>query len=140
MSEKTEVTAKLSEQLSVLAGDTVEDRVQGILRMVLEIDEDYAALNGRITRELQRLNDELVEKQNLLQIEIQRTLEDLRQQFAQKVQERIAAVSSDQIAEALAKKILVTRPATHDEIRRGADGVLVVRQATQTELHQQKSQ
>jgi hypothetical protein len=143
MSEKTEVTAKLSKALSLAMNDTVGERVDDILKMVLEIDEDYVALVARINTEFARLNDEAVANQNRLHNEIKNTiseihetLADLREQFVEKVRERIQAVSSDEIAESLTKKVLTTRPATREEIKTGGN-VVAVRQVTAAEIRKQ---
>jgi len=63
--------------------------------------------------------------------EITRTLADIRQKFVEKVHERIQAVSADEIAESLTKRVLITRPASREELK--SHDTLKIRQAYRNE-------
>jgi hypothetical protein len=100
--------------------------------MVEEIDDDYSRLSKHLNDEMIYFQDSIENKiKNELsdiRSEVSKTLADLREQFVARVQERIQAASSDEIADALTTKlsklILVTRPATRDEIKSGLRGSL----------------
>ena len=69
-------------------------------------------------------------KQNLVQV-----LAELRVRIQEKVQAEIKKTTVEEIAEALTKRILVTRAATRDELKND-ENVLKVRPASREELHQ----
>jgi len=70
-------------------------------------------------------------KQNLAQV-----LAELRVRTQEKIAAEIRKVTSDDIAESLTKKILVTRPANREELK-NPENVLVTRPATPAEIRNQ---
>src|ERR1700722_3915399 len=68
--------------------------------------------------------------------ELTEALAGLREKFNDPVKEEIAKATSADIAEALRKKILVTRHATQAELRDPNSEILKIRQATSAEINQ----
>ena len=123
----SEANQQETNQHEIEKAERLEERVEVLAQMVRDIDDDYAKLSARLNNEMLEYQDRLKNKiegeLSEMHKEISNTLAVIREQFAEKVQERIQAASSDEIAEALTTKlgklILVTRPATRDEIKTG---------------------
>jgi len=119
--------------------EPLEDRVENLAKIIMEIDEDYALLHKKINDEMSTFQDRIKHKVeddlNEIKSEVARTLAELHEKFVEKVQERIQAVSSGEIAAALAKTVLVVRPASREEAK-SAD-TLKIRQATPAEIRNQ---
>jgi hypothetical protein len=125
----SEVNQQEANQQDVEKAD-IDERFEALRKMVEEIDDDYSRLSKQLNDNLlyfqDRIETKIKSEHAEMHKEISAALASIREQFAEKVQERIQAASSDEIAEALTTKlsklILVTRPATRDEIKTGHRG------------------
>jgi hypothetical protein len=67
---------------------------------------------------------------------VQTIYKEVRKRFSEEIaKEAFEKMLPETIAKALASKVLVTRPATREELKSG-EGVLAVRQASREELKQ----
>src|SRR6267154_1511180 len=102
-----------------------------------DLEKQLNSVRADLEKQLRKEHAVLSDDVNKLLAESRLLLEEMRQQFVEEVRERIQAVTSDEIAEALTKKILVVRNATRDEPN--SPDVLKVRQATLDEIHNRQN-
>jgi len=136
----TERIGRLEEQVKTQITprfDDVQDENKALFGRIdlyfADLQKQINSVRADLEKELRKEHTVLSDDVNKLLAESRLLLEEMRQQFAEKVRERIQAVTSDEIAEALTKKILVVRNATRDELNN--PDVLKVRQATLDEIH-----
>jgi hypothetical protein len=129
---------KLEEYVSTQAVPTFDDVYQDIKNMVGRIDEyqrrssaQVADIDNRNAKQIANVDNRLANTLADLHKSVTDTLAKLQTKFIDKVHENVRAVTTYEIAESLAKKVLVTRPATRDEIKAGT--ALAVRQASRHE-------
>jgi len=117
--------------------DDVQDENKALFGRIdlyfVDLEKQLNSVRADLEKQLKKEHAVLSDDVNKLLAESRRLLEELRYQFVEKVRERIQAVTSDEIAEALTKKILVVRNATRDELNN--PDVLKVRYASLGELH-----
>ena len=141
MSEATKHQQEVEKQgttPSIFIEETTEERVEALGQMVKEIDNDYANLSKRLSEEMTEFQDRLKNKVEGESSELRKGFDEalakLQEKFYEKVHEEIRKVTTDEIAESLTKKVLVTRPATREESRN--PDTLKIRQATHAEIRQ----
>jgi hypothetical protein len=123
----TERVAKLEQYLPDIHADADE-----LAHTLIRRAEEYQGwVEARQSHAQADLSAAIADLQNKLAEE----LSDLRKKFNDRVQQEISKVTAEEIASSLSRKVLVTRPATRDELK-DAD-VLKIRQATSAELRQQ---
>ncbi len=122
--------------------ESTEERVEHLAQLFRDIDDDYAALEVRLNAKMRELLEyqESFRKSfeaevSAMRVEINKTLAELRERFDIKVQEQVNAVTAEEIASALSKRVLVTRSANREELK--STDTLVVRQATAAEIRTQ---
>jgi len=116
----------LSARINEYQGRLEKQNAETHQRIVNELNEALADLRRELRQQVAEMNKQLRQQ-----------LGQLNEQFVAKVRERIHAVTSDEIAEALTRKILVVRNATRDELN--SPDVLKVRQATLGEIHNRQN-
>jgi dGTP triphosphohydrolase len=135
---------RLEEFISTQVTPRFDDIQDGHAGLFGRIDLYFADLQKQINTLRADLEDKLKKEHTILSDDVNKLfakllaesrvlLEEMRQQFVEKVRERIQAVTSDEIAEALSRKILIIRNATRDELNN--PDVLKVRHASLGELH-----
>jgi len=136
----TERIGRLEEQVKTQITprfDDVQDENKALFGRIdlyfVDLEKQLNSVRADLEKQLKKEHAVLSDDVNKLLAESRRLLEELRYQFVEKVRERIQAVTSDEIAEALTKKILVVRNATRDELNN--PDVLKVRYASLGELH-----
>jgi archaellum component FlaC len=104
----------------------VQDEVHIALRRV----NDY---QGRVDKDVSDVHQFVSDSVNRF---VQTIYKEVRKRFSEEIaKEAFEKMLPETIAKALASKVLVTRPATREELKSG-EGVLAVRQASREELKQ----
>jgi len=128
--------------------DALTQRVEKLEQLIAEqitprfddVQDNYASALSRIDDYFSRTQKAVTEAQKAVSDahnELTRALAELRDKFNDRVREEIAKATSADIAEALTKKILVTRRATQAELRDPTSEILKFRHATSAEINQQ---
>jgi predicted nuclease with TOPRIM domain len=126
-----ERTKKFEEHLSTQVHprfDDIQDENADVLgranRILTEVNADVREIEKTLLDEFFKLRESLV-------ADFSKRLDEIRLKFNERVKEEIAKVTSDEIAKSLTKKVLITRPASREEVKAGT--ALAVRQATRAE-------
>ncbi len=120
---------------------TIEERIKAledyiasqVTRRFDDVQDENKATGERVNEYYSRTEKQITRAEEYLREHLAQALAELRAKFYAQVEKEIRKVSADEIADALTKKILVTRPATRGEV---AD--VVVRNASIAEIRNQQ--